>query len=227
MPKRRAAPCYACGTLDRTRDHVFPKSLYVQLPDPGLTVPACSTCQGQTRPDEDRFRDFVTSTSYHHETAREVWPRIRRSFRRQPRRGQQFLNAVRRLEVHSASGIYLGSVDVLEGDREPINRTLRKIVRGLWNCETGGVMPADDLRWHFEQLRPGQLELPDVVIGVLRSTPHRSAGPEVEYRFAVDSTDSRLTITWMRFYGAHRFLVSTSLAEVSTHQRVREGAEQQ
>lgn len=130
MPKWRAAPCYSCGTMARTRDHVFPRSLYTRLPDPGLTVPACRRCQTLTQPDEDYFREFVASISYsRHETARDLWLAIRRSFRYDPRRGRAFLDAVRQLDVHSDGGIYLGSVDILEGDHERINRALKKIVR--------------------------------------------------------------------------------------------------
>jgi hypothetical protein len=81
MP-RRAAPCYNCGTIARTRDHVFPRSLFTRpRPSPSPTVPACHACQRRTGLDEVYFRSFVAGGAYQHPTARALWDsQIVRSF---------------------------------------------------------------------------------------------------------------------------------------------------
>ncbi len=197
-------------------DHVFPRSLYVQLPQQALTVPACGACQAATSPDEDYLRGFIASTSYRHDTARELWPRIRRSLLRDRRAQAAFMNSLRKVDVHSAGGLYLGTVDGLEADATRINRALGKIVRGLWCAETSGnVMPADQLTWAFASATPLGPRLPEKTADAICKLPLRRAGREVDYRFALMGGDRLTTLSWMDFYGCIMFAVSTRPASTA------------
>lgn len=81
-------------------------------------------------------------------------------------------------------------------------------------------MPADEVRWHFEYVAPNQPKLPEAVVDAVRQLPSRTAGPEVEYRFAAYPEDPRITLTWMALYGPTMFLVSTTPAEATAPQLV-------
>jgi hypothetical protein len=208
---RRGDPCYRCETSGATTmDHVFPQQLYVQLPEQALTVPACMPCQTATRLDEDYFRDFIVSSSHRNETARELWERVRRAMRRDPRRGQAFLAGVSRADVFSQGGVFLGTIDALEGDSERVSHALCKIVRGLWLLETGAVMPFDEISWGFKYVSPvSGAKFPEPVADAIRKLPIRYAGPDIAFRFTVFEYDPRLSLTWMDFYGSIMFAVST------------------
>ena len=191
-------------------DHVFPQSLYVRLPKNALTVPACLACQAATQPDEVYFREFVASGAYRHETARELWQRIRRSLRRDRKAAASFHGSMRKAAVHTEAGIYLGTVDTLHADPDRINRALEKIVRGLWCAETGGgVMPADEVAWGFAYAGPLGQRLPEAVAAVVRQLPDRTAGREVHYRFHIAPEEPRTVLAWLLLYDSAMFAIST------------------
>jgi hypothetical protein len=209
MP-RRAAPCYSCGTSARTRDHIFPKSLFTKpRPNPSPTVPACQACQQRTRPHEDYFRTIVAGGAYPHPTARALWDGpIIRSFGHKPADRQTLADALRRVDLRSKGGIYLGSLVGVEGDQEHIGIVLRKIVQGLSYRETRTAMPAD-VRWSFEQVSPLNPDPPDITRDLIRGMPLRTVGTEVRYKFAMAPEDPRLTLAWLAFYDRTMFIVGT------------------
>jgi len=189
-------------------DHVFPRSLYDRLPNPAVTVPACVTCQGETRSHEDAFRDFVVGSSYRHDAARTLWPRVRRSLRYNRARGEALVASIRRVEVRTRTGLILGAIDTFRVDPAPINEALNKIVRGLWYRDIGYVFPAESVRWGYAYATPVSEPLPDAFGAAMRSLPIRYAGPEVAYRFTAMPEDNRVSLTWIA-YGDAMFGVST------------------
>jgi hypothetical protein len=210
MP-RRASPCYNCGTIARTRDHVFPRSLFTTpRPSPSPTVPACRACQQRTAPDEVYFRNFIAGGAYQHPTARALWDgQIVRSFGYDPSARKTLADALRRFDVRSKRGIFLGSIVGVEGDRDGIGNVLRKIVRGLFYLESRNVMP-HDVSWHFEQVSPLNAEpVPDVTGDLIRTMPLRTVGTEVKYKFALAPEDPRLTLAWLAFYDRTMLIAGT------------------
>lgn len=211
MMPRRAGSCYNCGAEALTRDHVFPKSLFTSpRPDPLPTVPACRACQDLTQHDEEYFRTFVAGGSYGHETGRALWEgTIRRSFDRDPAQRRALADAIRRMDLESPSGLYLGTMAGVDGDQERIGRVLRKIVRGLYYDKTGGSVMPTDLKWRFEQVSLLSTPLPDVALDLIRGMPLQRVGDEVRYKMGFTPKDPRLTISWMAFYDTMMFVVWT------------------
>lgn len=212
MP-RRAALCYICGASNaRTRDHIFPKSLWSPpYPEDALTAPACVVCQKRLAPDETYFRTVAAAGGAGMDpTARELWEgKIRRSFNLDPRSRENLARALRRIDWHAPSGVYLGPLVGLEGDLERIGNVLRKIVRGLSYLERDGTVMPFDVGWNYKQDSPLTGRAPDFVMEMFHGLPLRTVGDVVRYKFTCPPEEPRLTVSWMAFYSRTMFTVWT------------------
>jgi hypothetical protein len=68
---------------------------------------------------------------------------VRRSFDRNPAFRVRLAAEIRREDIHSRSGVYLGSLDTFRADPQRINRVLEKHVRGLAYCHYGDYLSED------------------------------------------------------------------------------------
>ena len=65
--------CVICGDRKATTsEHIPPKCLYIEKPDPCFTVPACKECNSSTKLDDDYFRYVFPAVSLIGQ-GREVW----------------------------------------------------------------------------------------------------------------------------------------------------------
>lgn len=122
--------CYVCGAPDaRTKDHIFPKSLWSPpYPEGALTAPACHDCQKRLAPDETYFRTAVAASGAGSDLgARKLWEgKVIRSVDRDPRPRERLAAALKRIDWHTRGGLYLGTLVGLDGDPERIGNVLQK-----------------------------------------------------------------------------------------------------
>ena len=211
--------CYLCGTeltsTNRTRDHLFPASLFPRpLPsDLPPRLPACEQCNNGLSDDEELFRVFVASgIAYESEAGCRIWTeRIRTALKgRRPRLKPLILSLTKVDPVVSESGELLGHTLVLEPNPEPINRVLRKIAKGLYYLDTGQILPSDvQILVGYDYGRPERFVSPpldEAIRGAIRVD--LGDGVVTHWRNKVKS-DPALSLTWLEFYEDKVFLVCT------------------
>lgn len=211
MTRRTDEPCYNCAAPNaETRDHVFSRSWFAPPRPSNLpTVPACGPCQRSFWRDETYFRDLVVSGAYGHPLARTIWDgAVKRSFEKDDTGRADLERGLRRAEVRTAEGVFLGTVVGVDGDLDRMGTVLKKVVKGLFYVETGSVMPSD-VSWSFEQISPLTAALSEVTRDLLADFPKKSLGTEVEHRYGIAPLDPRLTIAWLGFYRTAMFVAAT------------------
>lgn len=126
--------CYWCAGGPATeRDHVFQSSLFAKPRPPLITVPACSQHNRLFSLDEEYFRDFILSGSYTHPEGQRLWShKTRPTLRLKPSYRAMLARSIRKVEVRTAAGFFLGTLDQVVGDAARIDRVLRKTIRGLY-----------------------------------------------------------------------------------------------
>jgi hypothetical protein len=175
--------CFWCGAENPPeRDHVFPKGLFAQpRPSTLITVPACSVHNRAFSMDEIYFRDFVLASCYSHPEARKLWQtRTRSRLYRNPSYRAMLAARIRRLELRTPRGFFLGAVDALLGDMQRINNVLRKAARGLYYHLYREVL--GPIRFRVDQVRADQPP-PPAVVSMLRELPPAVEVGHMTYRF--------------------------------------------
>jgi len=139
--------CYLCGDKPATtKDHIFPKSLFNKPAPSNLpqSLPTCEQCNNELSKDEELFRFFVASgMAYESNAGNRIWNERIRPALKGKRTGLKPLirSMVKQARVVTESGNFVGYSDILEMNREPINRVLRKIAKGLYYLDTQRVLP--------------------------------------------------------------------------------------
>jgi hypothetical protein len=208
--------CYLCGsrTAD-TKDHLFPKGLFPRpLPtDLPSGLPACMQRNNELSKAEEQFRFFLASgAAYESESGHRIWNQRIRPDLKGRRSGLKPLvqSMVKIAKVKSKSGILLGYWPVLEQDQEPINRVLRKIVKGLYYLDTNQILPTDIqiLCGHDRGNIKNLLSPPlDKVFRESRRVDYGNV--VVSYWRNIVKDDPATSITWLRFYEDKLFMVVT------------------
>ncbi len=177
--------CFWCGgpPAEGTRDHVFPRNLFLPSLENPITVPACDEHNRPFSFDEEYFRDFIVGGSWRHPEARRIWDeKSRHAFRRSRRYAAQTMSQVTQHEVRSPLGLFLGPLYVATPDSARIQLVFRKIIRGLY-ChhfdEKRTLGPIELRLWQISPLTPLP---PEGVRDALLRVPMRSLG-HVQYRF--------------------------------------------
>jgi hypothetical protein len=206
MANRAQDRCFWCGADNPgERDHVFPESLFLE-PRPSLiTVPACGLHNRVFSLDEEYFREFVLASSYSHPEARVLWQtKTRSALRRKPSYRAMLAAQLRRLEMRTAGGIYLGVLDALIADAVRINNVVRKIVRGLYYHHYKEPLgPAD---WTIDQVRADR-PLPPAAVALVRGMPQAIDVGHVRYRFARAPDEPGAVAGAVRFFGRVFFVL--------------------
>lgn len=213
---KKANTCYLCGLRSaETKDHLFPKALFNRpLPNNLPTLPACRQCNNRLSKDEEQFRLFLASgMAYESEAGRRIWDeRIRSALKgRRPGLKPLVRSMVKIAKVESESGTLLGYWPILEQNREPINRILSKIVKGLYYLDTKQILPCDvQILFGYDPEKPERFISPplDVAIKEAKRTDYGDGVVSCWRNRMKD--DPTASITWLRFYKDKLFMVITS-----------------
>lgn len=206
MGKQPENRCFWCGVADPPeRDHVFPENLFAR-PRPALmTVPACALHNRVFSLDEEYFRDFVLGSSYSHPEAKVLWQtKTRSALRRKPSYRAMLAAQLRKLEMRTARGVFLGFLDALIADPSRINSVLRKIGRGLYYHHYSE--PLGPAKWTIDQVRADR-RLPPAAIEFVRSLPPAINIGHVRYRFARAPDEPGALGGAVRFFDRVLFIV--------------------
>ena len=173
-----------------------------------IRLPAHYSCHN--RLSEDYARAILAGASQT-AMARQVMEEVRRSLRRSDLGGMKLRRdlirtLIPRLELRSASGLYLGSSPAVQFNRKRVYPLLEKMVRGLYHHHTRRFLPAAaPFAWQLNERPVGVLEavFSQSVLGL--SYP---AIFECRYRIVADES-GELSIWWLRFYEAWIFRCAT------------------
>lgn len=192
--------CFICGTLGAdTRDHVLPECLFVApRPNNLLTLPAHYTCHNQLQ--EEYFRNIVAwlgSDNSH--IANTLWHgKIARSLQRnRPLQYSLRVSLLKKVNLVSSGGIWLGTAPGIRVDRDRFYPTLEKILRGLYRHHIGRYLPPDTmLNWAInEPLEGERLQIFQL------SKPGISYPDVFGCQFGIASDDNtEMSVWWLRFY---------------------------
>lgn len=214
--------CAYCGTSENlTDDHVPPKNLFPKpRPNNLISVPACPSCHSGTSKDDEYFRMklCLRDDAGDHPSARAIWDSIFRSLKKKEARGFQklFLSDIRRVRLHTPSGLYIGRGFAYNVDMNRIRRVVERTVRGLYFAESCRPLGLDnDVRVYSNE----DLELqPYEVLDQLRKTilaPLTKYTPKVignnvfSYRHQIMLENLIFSVWAITFYGYVHFLVLT------------------
>ena len=148
---KRTPRCAFCGseedtTTNLTRDHVPPRGIFFEpLPSDLITVDACPRCNTGASKDDEQFRVLVSlDVGADTPELREWWSGpVLRGIRRNRKLHGELLENMRRTEVRTPAGLYLGEQTVTQMKAAPYKRTLVKITRGLYFHHYGEALPPD------------------------------------------------------------------------------------
>jgi hypothetical protein len=199
--------CVYCVSNEAdTEDHVVAEGFFETAPEGGyIKVPACYACNNRLSRDEEYFLVAVLAEStLGSQTANRVLDRLSEDHRsgRRKRTGLaiSLLDKVRPINVHSPSGIHLGTASGVELDTERANRVLEKTLRGLYFHHFGTPLPID-ARVYVE-IEPDLDRLRSPVIGAALSQPPHTLRDVFTYR-VFRLPEGRHTTSWaFRFYDA-------------------------
>jgi hypothetical protein len=188
---------------------VFTRSLFPQpRPDNLITAPAHRACNGSYQLDEEYFRVFALS-GLPNEAARSLWEGpVRRSFKRQPAFRDRIVSQIRRLDVRSPAGLYLGSVDAIQAERERLDRVIRKFTRGLAFHHLGLLLLGNSFVEPYLLFWPGAPPLPDETLAIIRGLGATvRLGESVAYRVGQAADEPAVSVWLLQFYDRHSWLV--------------------
>lgn len=206
--KKDKGTCVFCGNPATTRDHVPPKGVF---PDPKpsdlITVPACDSCNSNTKLDDEYFRWLVATGSEDSEHALKlIKDRILPKFQRRPALLHQIMKGATRVDVHSEGGIYLGKKPAFYFDRPRIQAVIDKTVRGLYFRELDTVLPKDAMVANFV-LNP---LFKDDFRREICSLPLNDIGNGVfSYRYWADETMLEESFWFLMFFDKTLFFTKT------------------
>lgn len=192
--------CAYCREEALTRDHVPPKGMFPEpRPTDLITVPACSTCNGEASRDDEYFRWFVATASAETPAADQlIQERVLPGFgQRPPLLRQIWEGAFPSVDVYSKGGVYLRSQPGFWFDRPRIQRTINRIVRGLYYHETS-VPLGQTARMREFLLNP---DISEEAQQIVASLPFRVVGGGTFiYRHMLDPQEPLASLWLMVFF---------------------------
>jgi hypothetical protein len=139
--------CVYCGEECKiTSEHAVMKNLFPKRrPNNLITVPCCERCNKQASKDEEYFKTVVIMRAdlAEHPAAARVLPSVIRGLQRPEAVGFRngFLACIRKVEIRTRSGLYLGDADAIHGDTVRVERVATRIVQSLFYHERGRRLP--------------------------------------------------------------------------------------
>jgi hypothetical protein len=221
-----AGVCIYCGAVGPvTRDHVFPRALFIRMDPVMITVPACATCQATKARGDIDLLDFVNLeiNGSRHPNAADQLEQIGRAARRNR---SPIARAAHEHGVDddliTDAGIYLGQVFTAPIDDESMLTTIGFIVRGIYFYETGSMLPIDT-PVEVSYIPPLKAK---TVLDRFRRVPRTSAvmkGNTVAGWVSYRPHDAPLTTLWLlEFNGGVYFMGGTGRAAEIRHRQPME-----
>jgi hypothetical protein len=221
IKKGKVDICVYCGQSDNhiTADHIPPKNFF---PDPKpsnlITVPCCLRCNQKAAKDDEYFRTVITmreDIAEHHEAVR-VLPAVQRGLRRPGGFRKTFLAALRKAEIRTPGGLYLGNTTVLSVDFVRLERVASRIIQGLFYYEKGARLPEQyeavtyaPSKWAFRRNEEVNNQLVELVTYAC-SQPLKAIGDGVfSYKFCVCDEDDNSIVWVLIFYEGITFVGMT------------------
>jgi len=217
MDKRQSNICYMCGKPATTGDHIPPKAIY---PDPKptnlITVPACEQCNRDSSHDDEYFRMVVATANSQRPPARKlINQRIIKRARKRPALLQSLLRQARKVDLYSEGGIFLKQCPAFRYDRARMQRTVDKIVRGLFWLEQGYILGDNYVVKEFVLYLPSPNKNPpppnrELQVGIL-SLPCKKVGDGkvFAYRCLIDPRYAGVTGWFLEFFETTLIMVMT------------------
>jgi hypothetical protein len=201
-----------------TRDHVTLEGLF-RKPRPStlITVPACEPCNSGFGSDDEYFLglalDWVASESNDGRTVADS--RLRSMQRMQGHNfWKPFFSTLAPVEVYSPGGIFLANSLEFRLDTSRLQRTVNRMIRGLYYHETTSLLPVGDFvrslpYAHFlEQYKTSEEKAE--MMAALVSLPPQFIGDAFAYRYLVIDRDRQLSLWNLLFYRRIEFVGITS-----------------
>lgn len=203
--------CYLCNrNLATTKDHVPPKSLF---PDPKPSnlipgLPCCKKCNRSYSMDEEYLRDNLALTARPSSTVEQLWKKTKRSCLRRPAKLMSINKRIRRLNLVTEKGIYVGTSPGLEFSKSRTDRVIRKIIKGLFFYHTAGRVIPSTVRIDDIYLNPNDIFKN---LFIRRMFEERKWNDIFYYAFLIerDSIESAFWwLWWLVFYKTNLFIVA-------------------
>jgi hypothetical protein len=207
--------CCLCGLrLANTRDHLFPKCLFIPPRPTNLpTIPACKQCNQELSKDEEAFRVFVAAGMAHEkDTGNRIWRDKIRPDLQGKRKGlkKHISSMVKEIKVVLKPGDNTVLVPIIEMDRGVVNRVLHKIAKGLYYLDTQQIFPKElEILVGTYTEKPGIIGLP-LYEAIKRTNKIVLGNGEVIYRRAIIENNPKESLTWIRFYEDQLYLIQTT-----------------
>lgn len=213
---RPTALCVYCGhDAEVSRDHVVPLCLFTRpYPPQMITVPACDNCNTEKSRDDHFLRDYLVTDVQGSEspTAQAIFDsgKLWRSLTRKT--SDLLLEVLPRTQVrplHTEADIYLGEFPQASIDLERLERTIFRIVRGLYYDARRSSIPAG-YEFVLRRCYPWQYESLREVFRKLHPNGPRVVGDVFGCMYAMATEDPCTTLWVLWFYERVVFTVSTS-----------------
>ena len=144
--KEKKLCIYCLKNIGDTADHVPPKSFFVKpRPVNLITVPCCEECRKEQPSDDEYFKTAIVSSRdvSEQDATQPLVESVKRALVRPRSRGfaQLVSDSMVELDVHSGSGIFLGTAGAFNLDKSRMDRVAQRILRGLYFHEFGKALP--------------------------------------------------------------------------------------
>lgn len=195
-----------------TADHVPPKLLFARpYPANLVTVPSCRECNGSFQHDDEYFRSrlIMRADLADNPHAEPVLQRAMRGLQKPEARGftDSIVRSLTKRDVLSAGGILLGQAPAYEVDNARLEKTLCRIVRGLFFHKTESALPPEvNMRAHvtFDEDDAMRTDARNM----LRGQPIHAIGSTFRYAW-VQAPDVNCTAWILEFFERVPFFVVT------------------
>jgi hypothetical protein len=220
--RKKRGECVYCGkTRVLTRDHIPPKSLFGSpRPSNLVSIPCCKACNADASKDDEYFKNALVMRidSYNHPDVQKLLPSVVRSYRKPTKIGYRnaLLNTLRQVELRTPSGLYAGTTGAYDVDMNRLNKTVTRIVRGLFYTERGVRLPESHMvavysDWQLDGLAGDQKSklVSTITAPLMKKLPKVIGEETFTYRFQFFEEDPFMSVWLMRFYGAILYLALT------------------
>jgi hypothetical protein len=204
---RTCATCAYCGAPATTRDHVPPKNLFLRpRPSNLITVDSCNDCNNGNSANDEKFRTFISlSVGVASSNSLELWKKgAFPSLLHNRRELRRVAGTMEEVPVYSRGGLYLGRATAALFEQEPHDRTIQRIIRGLYFHEFTEPLPQNCPIEVFivDSRKPGWQDCLRQTIRLMQV--RNIGGAEVfEYAFARAPERPQSSLWLFRFYAGH------------------------